>query len=114
MSNTEQLMEDTLESLYDYLPKMIQGIDQFVAKMMIQNQTNALEILPNIFEGLNWITQAVLLTQPLQKVPLNGQELVLILPALMDAYENQDLILVSDLLDYEIKPMIEKWTHQIQ
>ena len=28
-------------------------------------------------------------------------------PLLIDAYENKDFVLISDVLDYEIKPVLE-------
>ncbi len=113
MSNSESLMLETLETLQDYTKKMIQGIDNFIKYISKGKEGDALQILSDIMLGLDWIVQAAVLTRPIQKEILNEQDLLKQIAELIDAYENKDFVLVSDILDYEIKPILEKWVNQI-
>lgn len=113
MKEQETLMKETIEEINIYLPKMIQGIEIFVEHVMQAREKEAQKLLANIFEGLEWIVQAVLLTREMQPENIKEQELVEKFPLLIDAYENKDFVLISDVLDYEIKPILEKWIHRI-
>ena len=55
----------------------------------------------------------MLLTREMQPENIKEQELVEKFPLLIDAYENKDFVLISDVLDYEIKPILEKWIHRV-
>ena len=109
----QNLMRETLETANEYIEKMIEGIGSFNSYMLNNEPSKALELWPNILEGLEWIVQAVSLTKPIQEKDMNVEELIEILPDLLDAYENGDMILVSDILDYEIKPVLQKWVCQL-
>ena len=113
MKEQEALMKETVEEINAYLPKMIQGIELFVEHVMQSKEIEAQKLLTNIFEGLEWIVQAVHLTREMQPENVQEQELVEKFPLLIDAYENKDFLLMSDVLDYEIKPVLEKWIHRI-
>ena len=113
MKEQEALMKETVEEINAYLPKMIQGIELFVEHVMQSKEIEAQKLLTNIFEGLEWIVQAVHLTREMQPENVQEQELVEKFPLLIDAYENKDFLLMSDVLDYEIKPILEKWIHRV-
>ncbi|QXM05173.1 hypothetical protein [Crassaminicella indica] len=113
MKEQEILVKETTEELNTYLPKMINGIENFVEYVMQSKEQDAQKLLPVIFEGLEWIAQAIYLKNRIKQGTMKEQELVEKLPLLIDAYENRDFILISDILDYEIKPILEKWIHRI-
>jgi len=114
MDDSKKLVKETIEEVKNYLPKMIKGIDLFVSYIIQSRDDEAHMLLTDIFNGLDWIVEAIYLTNKIQEGLLKEKELVEKLPLLMDAYENQDLVLVSDILDYEIKPILEKWIYQLQ
>lgn len=115
MNEKEILVEETIEEVNLYLPKMINGIDSFI--LYFENgkekEQESNTLLSNIFEGLEWITQAVYLINKIKPGPMQEQELVEKLSMLIDAYENEDYLLLCDILDYEIKPVLKKWANQI-
>lgn len=113
MGNNIDLVNETSREIEEYIPKMIDGIDIFIKKIMSGEEAEANSVLSNIFEGLEWIIQAVKLTNRFIQGDMEEENLLSKLPLLIDAYENKDMILVSDILDYEIKPILEKWIHQI-
>ena len=112
MSEQEKLVNETLEEINAYLPKMIKGIEGFVESQLEGQESK--KLLSNIFDGLEWIVQAVSLTNKFKPGDMKEQELMEIFPVLIKAYENNDYVLVGDILDYEIKPVLEKWAAQIQ
>ncbi len=113
MNEYEKLVEETLAEINIYLPKMIRGIDEFVECAVQSREQDAKKLLASILEGLEWIAQAVCLTGRHKPGPMNGQDLMEKLPELVDACENNDYVLMSDILDYEIKPVLEKWASQV-
>lgn len=113
MKDNQILVNETKKEIEKYIPKMIKGIDVFINKIMLNEENEAKKILSNIFEGLEWITQAIGLTNNFIQGDMRERDLLEKLPLLIDAYENKDMTLVSDILDYEIKPLLEEWAHQI-
>ena len=61
-------------------------------------------MLSNIFDGLEWIASSFLTNKFKpgdERTGTFGN-----IPVLIKAYENNDFVLVGDILDYEIKPVL--------
>lgn len=113
MKVNEKLVDETIEEINIYLPKMIRGIEEFIECAVQLREQDAKKYLSGILEGLEWIVQAVHLTNKYKPGIMDEKELMEKLPEFLDACENNDYTLMSDILDYEIKPVLEKWTSQV-
>ncbi len=77
----------------------------------------AMEQLRLLLTGLGAIAQAVHLTAPLQgdhSSNLELAELQQVLNPVVSALENRDHVLLADVLDYEVTPLLERWTSELE
>ena len=73
-------------------------------------------LLAEFFEGLEWFSSAVSLTQPLQldqDISINLGQLPASLNPLVEALQNQDYVLVSDVLLHEVQPVLHSWSDEL-
>lgn len=106
----KSLIEETLESLNEYLPKLIEGCKEVSRDLQTGNEAAALDKLPLVLEGLEWVTEAI------GGIKNNGRSINVdekaLIPFLLDmegALEIGDYVLVADLFEYEIAPILEQW-----
>lgn len=111
--NNEELVKETLESLTDYLPRLIIGCQKIAEQFHSADEATAMQSLPNALEGLEWVIQVV---SELQKFGVLAEfDLARItshFPELESALVNRDYILIGDLLEYEIVPVLEEWANR--
>lgn len=100
---------EVLETAQEYMEKLCQGIETAGEYLMTGNQGEALNYVVQIIEGLQWLLEAMALTQDAQKDPIDITELLVHFHEAREALENQDYILLSDLLSYEVAPVLEEW-----
>ncbi|WML46083.1 hypothetical protein [Neobacillus sp. PS3-40] len=110
----EEIVIETLESLKEYLPQMVRGCQNTAENLQSGNEAVALQIVPDIVEGLEWTLQAI------SGVKANGQlqdieisTLTQHFRELVSALEMGDYVLLADLLDYEVGPVLEDWLTNI-
>lgn len=112
----EELKEEYIEKQYEtmeiakpYIDKMKSGIQEAIKLFEEGKNNEAVEICSFIEEGSNWISEVARLTKDIQSKNLEEIELDSKIVELAEAYENEDYILMSDLLQYEILPIITEW-----
>ncbi|UGB30433.1 hypothetical protein [Metabacillus sp. B2-18] len=106
----EKIVFETIQSLKEYLPRMINGCNEIVEYLQEGNEGTALSQMPDFVEGLQWIFAAI------NGIQNNGhlQEIELIslkdnFKEVVDSLEMRDYVLLADLLDYEIAPVLKQW-----
>lgn len=106
---TSQLKEETIFSLKDYLYKLENGINNCINFLRESNETEGLKYMSYIIEGLNWCIEVINLTADsnLNNIELEGIEELL--QEIIDAMENKDYMLLADIFEYEVNPLIKKW-----
>lgn len=113
----QNIVYEALESLYDYSFRLIDGINVVVEDFRQQREDKGLKILPQIIEGLQWAIEVVFRTKYVFKeygIEIEEEEIKNLLNELLDAVENQDYVLISDLLEYEIIELLKKWQKGLQ
>lgn len=96
--------DDLSKTLNDYLLKLIPAIKECAGYYQSGKLNEGSNLLLNMIEGLNWVVSVV------AKIGLqdhNIGEINLKLNEVVKAFENKDFILVGDLLEYEILPVME-------
>ena len=97
------------ETYNEYLGKMVGGCDSLAELFRNQEITDALELLKQFIEGVNWLTT---INEKLKIMGLNGdfdfnsinEQLNLINSGL----EILDFTLVADIFEYELVPFFEQ------
>jgi len=104
MKNAE-LERETLKTANEYMNNLISGVKHSVELLYGGNETEGFSMIPSICEGIQWITQVLVLTGNKNK------DLVDILfkklEEIVESFENKDYILVADLLNYELLQVLE-------
>lgn len=106
ITNNEVVYEadDLLKTLNDYLLKLIPAIKKCAGHYQSGQINEGSTLLLNMIEGLNWVVSA---TAKVGIQDNNTGEINLKLNEIVKAFENKDYILVGDLLEYEILPVME-------
>lgn len=64
-------------------------------------------------DELNVSIEAINITKDIQKETIEASEINEILSSLVEALSNQDFILICDLFEYEVTPILEDWEKKI-
>ncbi|HBA02686.1 MAG TPA: hypothetical protein DCW51_01170 [Clostridium sp.] len=103
--NNAELERETLKTANEYMNNLISGVKYSVELLYGGNETEGFSMIPSICEGIQWITQVLVLTGNKNK------DLVDILfkklEEIVESFENKDYILVADLLNYELLQVLE-------
>lgn len=100
---------ETLESLRDYMPKLMEANDKLVQLFREENAMKAFEFFPNYVEGLDWVFQAVVLINKQESIFSFEQEsLNAFLCEVNEGLYLSDFVKIADILEYEISPVLEE------
>lgn len=109
-------MEEKIQALltvYGYIEKVYIGVQQATESFRIGDDTEGNKTLTQIIDGLNWMTEVLILTRDAQTNSIDIAGIGTILTELIEALENSDSVLIADMLQYEILPILEKWYDEI-
>lgn len=116
LQDTQSLIEETLVEIDNYLPKLKKGCIEAANLFRNGKINNANEKYQNILEGINWYSQIItnivnLINGKKYIIKINDKLIALneILSELMQAYKNEDNILLADILEYELVNYIEEF-----
>ncbi len=111
------LVKESIKEAENYLPRLTSGIDIIINKFNQGEEMVAYEMLSDGIEGFQWINLFINnlinthhISHNLKSDFKNWQD---IFPEFLTALENEDIVLVTDLLEYEIKPMLKKFKKSI-
>ncbi|MGL4362153.1 MAG: hypothetical protein ACRCSG_02605 [Cellulosilyticaceae bacterium] len=106
-------MNEVNELLYttcDYIQKLYKSTNE--VKELFNEQTKqaeAYKLAADMVEGLLWVVSSVESLEPYCKGDFRSDELETLLKELPDAQKSNDIVLMSDLFEYELAPLLEKW-----
>lgn len=105
---------EVLNTANKYLDNLENGILQVVEAFQQQNQSKGCQLIPLIADGINWVVDVVELTKDMHKENINISNIDEKLQEVVEALENEDYILVGDLFEYEVLPIIKQVHKKIQ
>ncbi|RXI47041.1 hypothetical protein DP130_10335 [Clostridium tetani] len=108
----EQKVE-ALETAKNYIDNLKEAIDSIFNYISEGKENNALDLIPDFAEGIEWLSQILVLTKEVHKKDLNIDGLNDILNEVVEAIENEDYILVGDLFKYEIYEILDQTQQNI-
>lgn len=120
VKTTKELINETLLSTESYLDRAIPEI-QILVDEFYQNPTEeSWHKLGQLLEGVQWIAQMVLTIDQFEEKLANWDEYLTCiatlqneLPNLMEAMEHRDALLIADIIQYEVLPVIESLQNTI-
>ncbi|CAI3628958.1 MULTISPECIES: hypothetical protein [Clostridium] len=99
---------EILKSVNDYLYNLKEGIKSVSELIQSGKEYEAVNLIVKVSDGLEWINEALNCTKDYNLNNLNLNEINGFIGEICEALENEDFILVSDLFNYEIIPILEK------
>lgn len=118
MTSSEQreLMDQALQETCQYGHQLAQACSKISEDFRGGKDDKGLKTLSQLLEGIGWISQALHMTYPAQlekKLSINLAELPETLDPLVSALGNKDYGLISDILTFEVQPLLNKWTREL-
>jgi hypothetical protein len=110
-----KLKRETLITALEYMDKMLYGIETIVEYFQSGREDKATTMMLDLIEGLDWLVKAIEGTKDLQgEHAIDISIINPIFSQLIEAYENLDYVFISDLLEYEVVPIVSGWKNQLQ
>ncbi|WP_459478713.1 hypothetical protein [Clostridium saccharoperbutylacetonicum] len=104
-------MENKIEVLieaYNYIDNLKNGIENLSSAINGGNEEKGVGLIPLISDGLEWLTKVIDLTKDVQTEEVSSGDLNEKLKEIIEALDNEDYILVGDLFNYEIIPILDE------
>jgi len=118
MTETEQqeLMEQALRETCQYSHQLSEACTKISSDFRGGREDEGLKTLSQFLQGVGWMSQALHLTYPAQqekKLSIDLAELPRSLDPLVTALGDKDYGLISDILTFEIQPLLKRWTTEL-
>lgn len=103
---------ELLQTAKEYSEKLMGAVIRTAEAFQSYKDGNGSEIMISIVDGLQWLMDVVGSSEEL-KAKIDILNINDKLKGIIEAYENQDYILIGDLLQYELLPAIEDINNKI-
>ncbi|NMM61285.1 hypothetical protein HBE96_00925 [Clostridium sp. P21] len=103
------VQRDTMPLASEYVAKLKNGVDMAINKFQSGENEEGINLSSYIEEGLQWLIEVARLTKDVQYEEMSEELMSKKLDMFVDAYENKDYTLMGDVLEFEIKPLLESW-----
>lgn len=100
--------EDYIVAVNDMSSCLLQLINEYSIIIYKLEKEKSTKILLDIIDRLDSIIKMVTYKSLSNSYKRTLQQIPLKFPILLNAFENSDTLLISDILNYEIKPLLEK------
>ncbi|KOC31907.1 hypothetical protein [Clostridium botulinum] len=105
---------EALVTANEYLNNLEGGIHQVVEAFQQEDENKGCSLIPLVADGIKWVVDVINLTRDVQKENIDISEIDEKLEEVVGAIENEDYILVGDLFEYEVLPIIEEVHKEIR
>lgn len=107
-------MKEVLLGIYNYLNKLENGIEDIIEKYQAGDEGQGNRMMIQVIDSMAWIIEGISSTREIQEEKIDVDKINEHLKEIITAFENRDYILLGDLLEYEINPIIDDWKNQIE
>ncbi|WP_050606984.1 hypothetical protein [Clostridium niameyense] len=97
---------EALITANEYMENLKKGINTLIEYIQLEEENRAFSLIPSISEGIGWIMEVINLTSDIQKEPIDISIMDEKLEEIVQAIENEDYVLIGDLFNYEILPIL--------
>jgi hypothetical protein len=112
----KELYEEALEQTFQYGGQLADTCPAISDHFQQGRTDEGISLLKQFIEGMQWISYALHLTQHLQQergASIDLNHLPTVLDPLVNALENKDYGLVGDILNHEVRPLLETWSEEL-
>lgn len=117
MDSDFRLMKETVETANEYIDRLVEGADAISGYIQGGREDKGLMISADLIDGLNWLMDVLNLTRLLQErcgEVIGTEQCSKLFSVLIEAFENRDYVLLSDVLEYELIPALKDWQGRFQ
>ncbi|MEF9934208.1 hypothetical protein [Clostridium sp.] len=111
--NLKDRQIEVLHTVYDYIPNLINGIQDAISYVHDRRETEFYRLMPQIIEGIEWVINAVGLTEDIHKESVEIEDINEVLNEIVEGLENGDSVLIADVLECEMLVRVIKWYESI-
>ncbi|SHH20654.1 hypothetical protein SAMN02744040_01216 [Tepidibacter thalassicus DSM 15285] len=104
---------EILKTIDEYLEKLIYDIKDTIEFFQNGNEGKGNEMVVEVIQALNDIIEGINITSDIQKEKIEISKINEYLMEMVYALENRDYVLIADLLEYEIIPVLENWKDKV-
>lgn len=111
-----KLLDEAIEDGKEYLPRLKEGLSKIAALLQEGREGEGINLFIESIEGLEWFGTVLEGMVCFRGALINesGEDNISvryrrILGDLLAAWENRDIVLIGDLLEFEIVPIIEEF-----
>lgn len=99
--------KEALITAEKYIDSLKAGILQAVSYYQSGEESKGSALVIQICDGIEWLVKALTLCYDIINLQRNINILNEKLNEIVDAFENEDYVLIADLLEYEIIPVLD-------
>jgi hypothetical protein len=113
----ESLNYETIDSLYEYINRLIPAVLNLSTKLRNIKDEDTIELMKAAIEGIEWSFNAILLNMDFLRennIVLDEGKIKTTLIEFSESLENKDLLLVSDILEYEIVEILNDVNRRVE
>lgn len=92
---------------YNYSQKLYNGMDSLINNIDTRNLSDLNDYFKNILDGFNWVLEVVILSNEFNGENLDLNNINEKINKYIEAYNNIDILLVRDIVEYELMPQVE-------
>lgn len=110
-------MEEQIEVLrtaYEYLNRLTQGTLEAAEYFHCGQEYKGFQSVSLIADGTLWLVEVIELTRGVQKEVITTEGMMNRINEVNEAMQKKDSVLIADLLEYEIVPVLQQWQLGIQ
>lgn len=98
---------EVLKTAADYIDNLKSGIKFTIKSFLEENESQAYSTISLIADGIDWLDNVIKLTYDTHKGKISLVDINEKLKEIVEALEHEDCVLMSDLFEYEIMPVLE-------
>ncbi|WP_097025890.1 hypothetical protein [Clostridium peptidivorans] len=100
---------EVLNTAKDYMINLNNAIVRAAEYLQNGDYFNGTDLIISITDGLEWIVQLVTLRKDIYEEDMEVNKFTDNVKEVVEAFENEDYVLIGDLLQYEISPIVEEY-----
>jgi len=97
---------EMIKEALEYVDRVVSQIDDVCTKLRKKEE---IEDIAQISDGLIAVLKIVKYTKDITEINIDGENIEGFVSEMADGMENGDFNLVSDIIEYELKPLYEEW-----
>ena len=98
---------EVLKTAEEYIYSLKNGIMQAVNCFQIGEESKGSNLIVQICDGIEWLVKALTLCKDVIDSENNINNLNEKLGEIVEAFQNEDYILIGDLMEYEVVPILD-------